>query len=110
MSRQTTKNEILKYDLLVEFFHEHKGAENFVTANEVADFLAKNGFPIKQRSVNSLITNLKKQRYIPICYIRRKGYFWARTKAEILSTINDMQMMINSLQEHIDLLREFIID
>lgn len=110
MARRTEKETLKRDNLLVDFLRKHKGVENAITAYEICDYLSQNGCVVKPRSLNGLITRLKMERTIPICYVRSKGYFWASCKGEILNTINDMLLMIGSLKEHVKFLESFIVN
>ena len=102
--------DIFKRDtLLLEFIKAHKGEENRVTSYELQKFLNEKGYSVKQKHICYLINKIMYERNAPICYINAKGYYWARTKAEIEKTIGDMQMRRDSLQKHIDHLKNFII-
>lgn len=57
-----------------------------------------------------MITKIKFDRKIPLCYIRGKGYFWGRKREDIALTVRDLRLMINSLDEHAKFLESFIIN
>ena len=102
-------NIIKRNNLLVDFLSQHTGENNSVTHTEIIEYLKKQGFEITHDSLRNLITKVKLQRRLPILYKRKKGYFWAGCKQEILDTINDLKSMQNAIQEQINLLSKFII-
>lgn len=110
MARLTDKENIRKENIVVGTLFEHKGEESAITAQELADILKRNGFNIQKRSLNNMITKIKLERRIPICYMRSKGYFWATKKSEILATVRDLRLMIASLEEHAQFLESFIME
>lgn len=102
--------DVFKRDsILLEFMKEHKGEENKVTSYDVQNFLEDNGYSINRNNVGSLMSKIMYERNAPICFSNTKGYYWAKTRAEIEKTIADMEMRRASLQEHIDHLKNFII-
>lgn len=104
------KYDVFKRDsLLLEFMKKHKGLENRVTSNEIKSFLEDNGYSIKQNNVGTLMNKIMYERNAPICYANTTGYYWAKTRAEIEITIEDMEKRRASLQEHIDHLKNFIL-
>jgi hypothetical protein len=103
---QTTKRD----DLLIRFISKHQGNENGVSAQEIMEHMSENGFPITYNHLRNLVTKLKLERTLPICYKRGHGYFCAKTRKDIETTICDLESMVRSLQEHIEHLRRFIID
>lgn len=96
--------------LLLEFMKQHKGEQNRVTSHEVKEFLSDHGYSIARNNVGSLMTKIMYNMNAPICFSNVKGYYWATCRAEIEKTIDDMKMRQASLQEHIDHLKNFIID
>ena len=102
--------DVFKRDsVLLEFMKQHKGEENRVTSHEIQKFLNEKGYSIKTETVHTIIRRIMYERNAPICHLNAKGYYWARTRAEIEKTIADMEMRCASLQEHIDHLKNFII-
>ena len=103
--------DVFKRDTLVlEFLKKHKGEENRVTSYDIQKFLSDNGYSIKRNNVGTLVNKIMYERNAPICYSNTKGYYWAKTRSEIEKTIADMVMRQKSLQEHIDHLKNFIVD
>lgn len=105
----TKSIKVFKRDnLLLEFLKSHKGKSNMVTSKDVKKFLADNGY--KTSNVGNVISKIMYERNAPICFSNGKGYYWAQTREEIENTIADMEMRRASLQEHIDHLKNFIIE
>lgn len=103
--------DVFKRDTLVlEFLKKHKGEENRVTSYDIQKFLSDNGYSIKRNNVGTLVNKIMYERNAPICYSNTKGYYWAKTRSEIEKTIADMVMRQKSFQEHIDHLKNFIVD
>ena len=109
MSRKT--NEILKKDnFLVEVLLDHKGRNNAISRYALAKCLTDNGFYAKPSTIHSIVARVIKERHLPICSINGKGYYWAKSREDILSCINELQMRVDSLTEHINHLKNFIIE
>ena len=101
---------IKRDNLLVDFLLEHKGAENAVSSREISKYLTAVGFPIKAQSVHSAVSNLIDERRLPICSLNCKGYYWGRTKDDIMECISHLQSRVESLEEHIKHLYNFVIE
>jgi hypothetical protein len=105
------RTETVKRDnLLVEYLLEHKGRKNAVTRYDIAEYLTDNGYPQSAGTVHGIIERLIKERQLPICSANRKGYYWAKTKADILLSIDELQSRITAMQEHIEHLKNFIME
>ena len=96
--------------LLLEFMKKHKGEENIVSSREIHKYLSDNGYKGSGGCINSIITKLMYDYNAPICFSNSKGYYWANKREEIEKTIADMESRRNALQEHIDHLKNFIIE
>lgn len=110
MSRGKLIDVFKRDSLVLEFMKEHKGEENIISSHEIQKFLSDNGYCVKPRNVGSLLNRIMYERNAPICYTNGKGYYWAKTKSEIEKTVADMKMRQVALQEHIDHLKQFIIE
>ena len=105
------RTEAVKRDnLLVDYLLEHKGQNNAVSATEIVEYLTANNFPTAVGSIHILITKLKMERHLPICSTIADGYFWAKSRAEIQAFIDHLQARIDGLQEHIEHLKNFIME
>jgi hypothetical protein len=105
------RTETVKRDnLLVEHLLDHKGRENAVSRHDIAEYLTANNYPQKAQTVHGIIERLIRERHLPICSINGKGYFWAKTKADILASIDELQSRITAMQEHIEHLKNFIME
>lgn len=101
---------IKRDNLLVDFLLDHKGRENAVNRYKIADYLTANGYSQNAGTIHLIIAKLIKERHLPICSVNSKGYFWAKTKADIVGCIEEMQGRITALQEHIEHLKHFVME
>lgn len=105
------QTERLKRDnLLIDYILQHKGKNNAVHASEIAEYLNKNNFNVAVGTIHPLINTLKMERHLPICSTISGGFFWARNMAEIKEYIDNLQKRIDGLQEHIEHLKNFIME
>lgn len=105
------RTDILKRDnILVEYLLQAKGKENTKSRYEIAKFLTENGFNTKPKAIAPIITKIIKERCLPICSLNSKGYYWAKSKQDILLCIAHLQSRVESLQEHIKHLNNFIME
>jgi hypothetical protein len=105
------RTETVKRDnLLVEYLLDHKGREKAVSRHDIADYLTANGYPQRADTVHGIIERLIRERHLPICSLNGKGYYWAKNKADILFCIEEMQSRIGALNEHIEHLKNFIME
>lgn len=103
--------ETVKRDnLLVEYLLDHKGRENAVSRYDIAEYLTANGYEQKASTVHLLVATILKKRHLPICSVNGKGYYWAKTKADILLCVDELQSRITAMQEHIEHLKNFIME
>lgn len=107
MKRQNT---FIRDNLLVEELIQHRGRENAMSTKQIMEFLGNNGYPYKANGIGKLVNRISKERCLPICYENGKGYYWPLRRSEIQTTVRDLQGRIDALQEHIDRLRNFIIE
>jgi hypothetical protein len=110
MARRKSLDVFKRDSLLLEFLKQHKGAENIVTSKEIMDFLNNNGYETIKSNVWQIIRRIMFERNAPICFSNAKGYYWAQTRAEIQTTIADMESRIFALNKHIEHLKNFIIE
>ena len=105
------QSETVKRDnLLVAFLIDNKGRENALSKYIIADYLTANGYTQKAHTVHGIIERLIRERHLPICSANGKGYYWAKTKADILASIDELQSRIVAMQEHIEHLKNFIME
>ena len=103
--------KILKRDnLLIDYILQHKGKNNAVHAPEIAEYLNKNNFNVAVGGIHQIINKLKMERHLPICSTIAGGFFWASSMAEIKEFIDHLQARIDGLQEHIEHLKNFIME
>jgi hypothetical protein len=101
---------IKRDNLFIDYILNHKGKENCVTRYEIAEYLTSNGFPTKPQTVHCIVNSLMFERHLPICSLNGKGYYWAKSKADIMACIDSLQQRVDSLNEHIKHLENFIIN
>ena len=101
---------IKRDNLLVEYLLEHKGREKAVSRHDITEYLTANGYPQSAGTVHGIIERLIQERHLPICSANKKGYYWAKTKADILASIDELQSRITAMQEHIEHLKNFIME
>lgn len=109
MPRRKSCDTFKRDTLLFNWLREHKGEQNRVTSHEIQEFLSDNGYSIKRNNVGSLVNKIMIERHAPICFSNVKGYYWATSREELNRTIADLESRRNSLQEHIDHLKGFMI-
>lgn len=107
--RSTDEYVFARNNALVEILKSCKGKQNAIKSFEIARRLGEKGFSDSASSIHLTVSKLKKERTLPILF-GVKGYWWALTRTEILETINELEMRRDALQEHIDHLRQFVID
>ena len=101
---------IKRDNLLVEYLLDHKGREKAVSRNDIAKYLTAHGYEQKASTVNLLMTKIIQKRHLPICSINAKGYYWAKSKVDILENIKEFQSRITAMQERIEHLKNFIME
>lgn len=103
-------NAIKIENATIELLLQHKGVENVISTKGIIQELAKQGFQIQIGTMHAIVGRVIKERHLPICSLNSHGYYWAKTKDDILSCVSHLQKRIESLQEHIDHLKNFIIE
>ena len=88
----------------------HRGEENSINYADIITIMDNYGFHFSHDRLRGFITKTRIRNRLPIVYTRGKGYFWAKRKSEIEKTIKDLILMQSSLQEQVDLLREFVME
>lgn len=96
--------------ILLTFLKTRRGESNIVSSKEISEFLNKNGYSTNPNIVHSIVRRIMYERNAPICHFNARGYYWAESKAEIKKTILDLETRRNALQEHIDHLKNFIVE
>lgn len=108
-----TELEKFKIDnAVVDFLFEHKGKENAVTGKDILAVIRSVSTTdcLYEGGASAFVRKLMLERRLPICHNRGRngGYYWAKTKEEILESISDLQGTISSIQETIEHLQSFI--
>ena len=112
MSRRlgSTRELVAKEEYkLIDFMLDHKGIENAVSSKALSHFLAEIGAEIQPTSAGLKLTRLAKELHLPICHDVKRGYYWAKTKQDILHSIDDLQKRRDSLQSRIEHLQSFLV-
>lgn len=110
MKRFTDKEYAKREKVFLDLMRNHRGEENSINYADIIIFMDNYGFNFSHDRLRGFITTIRLKNRLPIVYKRGKGYFWARRKSEIESTILDLKSMQSSLQEQIDLLSEFVME
>ena len=97
-------------NLLTEYLLAHKGIENAVTRHDIAKYLSENVYKQKPSTVHTIIYRIIRERHLPICSKQSYGYFCAKTKYDILTCIDELQARADSLLNHINHLKNFIME
>ena len=108
-----SREERVKLDnLVVELLYNHKGKENAVSGKEIASLLRENSSSGHEygTSMACFIRRVMIERRLPICHIQGSngGYYWAKTKEELLESVKDLEERIATMQETIEHLQSFI--
>ena len=102
--------DTFKMDMkLLEYLKQNKGAENVRSRKEVKKFLDSEGYSIALSSVPATVSRVRQRFNAPICFVNSNGYFYATSKQELQSSIDDLEKRRDSLQEHIDFLKSFML-
>ena len=97
-------------NFLLRFLKSRKGEENIASAKDICDYLNENGYKTNMGNVNPIIRKIMYEYNAPICSRNAIGYYWAKNRAEIETSIAELESRRASLQEHIDHLKNFIIE
>lgn len=95
---------------LVDIIFQHKGKENAIGTQELVRALGERGYKVKAECIHGMVKRVVLARYLPICALTHRGYYWATSKQDLQSCINELQDKIQALQERIDLLKNFICE
>lgn len=107
--RKNTRLKTHKRDnCLVDIIYSHKGKENAISTRELLRALEECGYKTKLDCIHTLVKKVMFERHLPICAMTHKGYYWAESKQDLQSCINELQDKIGGLQERIDILNSFI--
>ena len=110
MARRTVNETIKRDNFLVDLLLQHKGKENALPSKVISEILAKHDFRLNAMCIHQTINKIMLERRLPICSLNGKGYFWAKSKEDITECIKHLQSRVDSITEHIDHLKNFIIE
>lgn len=105
---QTFEKNAKVENLLIDFMIGHKGIEQAVSSKELCIFLAEKGLLIDRRSAGAKLIKLSVERHLPICHDPNRGYYWAKSRDDLLRSVDDLKSRIVALQNRIDHLQSFI--
>ena len=95
---------------MVDIIYQHKGKENAIGTRELVCALKESGYKVQADSIHSIVKRIVLNRHLPICALTKHGYYWATSKQDLQSCIDELQDKIEGLQERIDLLKSFICE
>ena len=94
---------------LVDIIFQHKGIENAIGTKELVIALNERGWKVKIDGIHLNVSKVILERRLPICGVVGKGYYWATSKQDILSCVNELQSKIEALQTRCELLKSFYL-
>ena len=110
MSKRPQIEAFNRDNALVNIIYQHKGRENAIGTQELARALNESGHEAKGDSLHVTVRRVVLERHLPICALTQHGYYWATSKQDLQSCIDELQGKINAMQERIDLLKSFICE
>ena len=110
MSKRPQIETFNRDNALVDIIYQHKGRENAIGTQELAKALKECGYTVRAEHIHQTVRRVVLERHLPICALTQHGYYWATSKQDLQSCIDELQDKINGLQERIDLLKSFICE
>lgn len=95
---------------LVDIIFQHKGKENAIGTSDIVRELQERGYTSSKESIHTLVGKIVESRKIPVCSVQGAGYYWAASKEDIQSSIEDLKAKIRGLQARCDILQSFIYE
>jgi hypothetical protein len=96
---------------ILNFLKEHRGNENAVHSADIIKHLDSCGFTVTgSNNLRPIIRRIMYEYNAPICHKTWGGYYWAKTREDVLIAIADLESRIESLTKHAEHLKNFIID
>lgn len=108
MSGRNRLETFKRDNCLVDIIFQHKGKENAIGTKDLQLALAEKGYKVGADYIHGIVAKAVFERHLPICAVTKKGYYWATSEQDLQSCIDELQDKVNTLQEHIDLLKSFI--
>ncbi len=100
--------EVFKRDnLIVDIIRSHIGEENAIGGKELSKILEENGYSTRTE-IHTIVSKIIKERYLPICSLSGKGYYFPKNKQDIESAISHLQSRVDEIQSRIDFLKQFL--
>lgn len=105
-----SKEERIKLDnAVVDLLFSHKGKANAVSGAKIAKMLREIGSADYNydSAISTYVRRLMIERRLPICHCHQ-GYYWAKTKEELLESIQWLEQRVATTKETIEHLRSFL--
>lgn len=106
--RKKSKEAFEMDNLVVETIRSHIGKENAISGDELFKILNDNGYHITRKHIINIIKRVIEERYLPVCSLNGKGYYFPKCKDDIESAIAHLQLRVDGLNERINFLKQFI--
>jgi hypothetical protein len=103
-----SKETFERDNLVVETIRGHIGKENAISGDELFKILNDNGYHTTRKSIVAIVERVIEQRYLPICSLNGKGYYFPKCKDDIESAIAHLQLRVDGLNERIKFLKQFM--
>lgn len=105
-----SKEERIKLDnAVVDLLFSHKGKANAVSGAKIAEMLREVGSADYNydSAISPYVRRLMIERRLPICHCNQ-GYYWAKTKEELLESIQWLEQRVATTKETIEHLLSFV--
>ena len=105
-----SKEERIKLDnAVVDLLWSHKGKANAVSGSKIAKMLREmcSADYNYDSGISPYVRRLMIERRLPICHCHQ-GYYWAKTKEELLESIQWLEQRMATTQETIEHLQSFV--
>ena len=110
MSGRTRVETFKRDNEVIDIIFSHKGKENAIGTQEFARELNQRGYKLPADQIHGIVRKVMLERRLPICATVKRGYYWATSKQDLQSCINELQDKADALQERINLLKSFICE
>lgn len=102
------KETLNRDNLIVQIIRGCVGKENAINGKDLARILTEKGYPTKHDYIHDIVSNLIKERFLPICSLSHKGYYFPKNKQDIEIAIEQLQSKANEYLNRIEFLKSFI--
>lgn len=93
---------------IINILLNHKGRENFISANDLTKEVNNLGFDTNSDAIREAIRRLRYERHTPICFANAKGYYLPTCKADIEAVISDLTSRVEEMTKYAEFLKSFI--